>query len=54
VSCTTGSNGACSVSTGNLSNKTSSTTYSVKGITGTNLNYVAAGNTVSSLTVNKP
>jgi hypothetical protein len=26
----------------------------VKGITGTNLNYVATGNTVSSLTVNKP
>ncbi|WP_296492629.1 S8 family peptidase, partial [Rhodoferax sp.] len=54
VSCTTGSNGACSVTTGNLSNKTSSTTYSVKGITGTNLSYNATGNTLSNLKVAKP
>lgn len=54
VSCTTGSTGACSVSTGNISNKTSSTTYSVKGITGTNLSYNAMGNTLSSLKVAKP
>ena len=54
VSCTTGSNGSCSVSTGNISKKTSSTTYSVKGITGTDLSYDATGNQLSSLTVAKP
>ncbi len=54
VSCTTGSNGSCSVSTGNISKKTSSTTYSVKGITGTNLSYDATGNKLSSLKVAQP
>lgn len=54
VSCTTASNGSCSVSTGNISKKTTSTTYSVTGITGTDLSYDATGNQLSSLTVAKP
>lgn len=54
VSCTTGSNGSCSVSTGNISKKTPSTTYSVKGIAGINLSYDATGNQLSSRTVAQP
>jgi subtilisin family serine protease len=39
VACTTGSNGTCSVSTGNLSKKTSSTTYTVQNVTGSSLSF---------------
>jgi subtilisin family serine protease len=51
VSCTTGSNGTCSVSTGNLSNKTSFTTYTVQNVTGTSMSF---NGVKSSITVSKP
>lgn len=54
VSCTTASNGSCSVSTGNISKKIPSTTYTVKGIAGTNLSYDAIGNKLNSVIVAQP
>lgn len=54
VSCTTGSNGSCSVSTGNISKKIPSTTYSVKSITGTSLSYDVTGNKLNSVIVAQP
>lgn len=54
VSCTTSSNGSCSVSTGNISKRIPSTTYSVKDITGTNLSYDVTGNKLNSVTVAQP
>lgn len=54
VSCTTGSTGNCSVTTGKLSNSTTGTTYSVKQIAGTNMVYEASANTASSVVVKRP
>jgi aqualysin 1 len=54
VSCTTGSNGLCSVKTGNLGRTTTQTSYSVTNITGTGLSYDASRNSVSSIIVRRP
>lgn len=51
VACTTGSNGSCSVSTGTLSKKINSTTYTVQNITGTSLSFDGIK---ASLKVDKP
>lgn len=54
VSCTTASNGICTVSTGNINNRTSQTTFSVTGISGDNISYAASQNVISSITILKP
>jgi subtilisin family serine protease len=51
VACTTGSNGSCSVSTGNLSKNIGSTTYTVENITGTSLSFDGVN---ASVKVDKP
>lgn len=54
VSCTTASNGICTVSTGNINNRTTQTTFSASDITGDNISYASSKNVVSSITINKP
>jgi subtilisin family serine protease len=54
VTCTTGSNGSCSITSGSISKKISGTTFTVKGISGTNLVYDATRNAQSSLTLSPP
>jgi subtilisin family serine protease len=51
VSCTTGSNGQCSVTTSTISTRTASTTYSVTGIGGSLMSYDASANAISSIVV---
>jgi subtilisin family serine protease len=60
-SCTTGSNGRCSITSGNINQNTASTTFMVTGATGTGLSYDASANTDpdgdsngTSITVTKP
>ena len=52
--CTTASNGVCSIASGSISNRTKQTTFTVSGISGTNLSYDPSKNAVSSIVVNKP
>lgn len=52
VSCTTGTNGQCSVST-TLKINVSSVTYTVTNLTATGFTYNAAANTASSITITK-
>ncbi|MDP1548268.1 MAG: S8 family serine peptidase [Anaerolineales bacterium] len=52
ASCTTGTNGACAVSTGNMSSGTS-VTFTVTDLAKSGFTYNAAANTISSLTVTK-
>jgi hypothetical protein len=54
VSCTTAATGRCSVTTGTIATRTTSTTYSVTGISGNQMTYDPAANTVSSLAVARP
>jgi subtilisin family serine protease len=54
VSCTTGSNGACSMTSGNIHKSTNETSYSVSGITGTNMLYDAGSNVASSIVIKRP
>ena len=54
VNCTTGSNGVCSISSGNIQNKTAETKFSVSGISGTAMSYDSSQNVVSSIIVKKP
>jgi len=54
VSCTTGVTGACSITTGKLSTRTSSTTFTVSGITGTGLRYDPLGNVASTVQILAP
>jgi subtilisin family serine protease len=54
VNCTTGSNGSCSISSGLIAKRVNSSTFSVQGITGTNLSYEASQNILRSITVNAP
>lgn len=54
VSCTTSTNGLCSLTSGNISKSTLETTFSVKGISGTNLSYDPARNVASSIVIRKP
>lgn len=53
-SCTTGSNGACSITSGLISRSVSQTTFTVSGISGSNLVYAPGSNVQSSLTVSAP
>jgi subtilisin family serine protease len=54
ASCTTGTNGACSVSTGNMSTSAgTSVTFTVSNLAKSGYTYNAAANTISSLTVVK-
>jgi aqualysin 1 len=52
--CTTSTAGTCSVTSGNLSRSTTQTTYSVSGISGTNMSYEPSNNTVSTIVVQRP
>jgi subtilisin family serine protease len=52
--CTTSSNGNCSIVSGNLSKRTSETTFSVSNITGTNVSYDASKNALSFVTIRRP
>ncbi len=54
LKCTTSVAGMCSVTSGNLSKRTAETTFSVTGISGTNMTYYPASNVGSSITVRKP
>ena len=54
LSCTTASNGVCSIASGSISNRTKQTTFTVSGISGTNLSYDSSKNAVNSIVVNKP
>lgn len=54
VSCTTAATGRCSVTTGTIATRTVSTTYSVLGLSGSQMIYDPAANVVSSITVARP
>lgn len=54
VSCTTASNGTCSVTSGNIHKKTAETTFSVSSISGTNMSYNASKNALSSIVIKQP
>jgi subtilisin family serine protease len=55
VGCTTAANGACTITSGNISTKSSTqTTFSVVAVSGTNLGYDASRNTLTSVTIVKP
>lgn len=54
VSCTTASNGSCSMSTGTISKKVAVTSFAVSSIAGTNMTYSASLNTISTLTLAAP
>jgi VCBS repeat-containing protein len=53
-SCTTGSNGSCSITSGALGKRVSTTTFSVQSINGTNLTYDASQNILTSITLRAP
>ena len=53
ASCTTGSNGTCSVTTGNIHNRNSSVTFTVTNVT-ESLTYDASANKENSIVVIKP
>ncbi len=54
VSCTTGANGTCSVSSPNYKSNVGSTTFSVTGIGGSGISYDAPSNSATSLTITRP
>lgn len=54
LTCTTGSNGSCEIKSGLISKRVASTVFSVQGITGTNLSYDAAQNSLSQLKLSAP
>lgn len=54
VSCTTSTNGACSINSGNVSKSALETTFTVKGISGTNMGYDLTKNAVNSVVVLRP
>jgi subtilisin family serine protease len=54
VGCTTDATGTCTVSSGSLSGKTASVTYTMSTISGTGYAYDAASNTVSSIAIARP
>jgi len=53
ASCTTGSTGACSMTSAGINNSVTSTTFTVSDVTGSSLQYVASGNVTSSITILK-
>lgn len=54
VSCTTATNGQCSVQTTTLSLLTAQVSYTVRGITGTGLSYDPTRNAISTVTIKRP
>ena len=54
LSCTTGSTGRCTIASGTLSKNLKSTTWTVKAVAGSGLQYQASGNSASSITVSAP
>ncbi len=54
VSCTTGSSGACSVSSPNYKSNVTSTTFGVTNIGGTGITYDPANNTPTSIPITRP
>lgn len=54
VSCTTASNGLCSVKTGAIGKRVAQTVYSVTKISGTNMSYDSSNNIASSITIRQP
>lgn len=53
ASCTTGSTGSCTASSGQLSNKASSTEASVTGVSGTDMQYDRSQNSVTSIRISR-
>lgn len=51
LSCTTGSNGSCSILSGHVNRKEPITSFTVRGITGPGMRYDAASNAVSNVLV---
>jgi subtilisin family serine protease len=54
VSCTTASNGTCSITSSHIGRTRSSTKFTVKGMTGSGMTYNASGNVASSIVIAKP
>ncbi len=54
LKCTTSTAGVCSVTSGQISKSTTQTSFSVTGISGTNMSYDASKNTVTSIVVQRP
>lgn len=54
VSCTTSTSGACSIASGNISKSTVETTFSVSGISGTNIMYDPTRNAISAVLIRRP
>jgi subtilisin family serine protease len=54
VGCTTATTGVCTITSGNISKRTTQTTFSVVGVNGTNLSYDASQNGVSAVAILKP
>lgn len=54
LSCTTASNGVCSITSSKISTSTSSTTFSISGVAGTNMTYDATKNVKKSVAITKP
>ncbi len=54
VSCTTGTSGTCTLSSGSIGTAITQTRYTVTGLSGTNMAYDAAGNAVASVLVYRP
>lgn len=54
ASCTTGTGGTCSVSTGKINNNVTSVTFTVTAVTHPTLGYNAGANRVTSVVVSKP
>lgn len=52
--CLTAANGRCTITSGNIARSTLTTTFSVSGVTGTNMTYSAGANTASSIVVSRP
>jgi beta-glucanase (GH16 family) len=54
LTCTTGSSGQCSITSASINKTKASTTFTVRGISGTNLSYSAAGNVAGSIVIVRP
>jgi subtilisin family serine protease len=54
VKCTTSTTGVCSLTSGQISKSTTQTSFSVTGISGTNMTYDASKNAVSTIVVQRP
>jgi len=54
VNCTTAANGTCSITSGKITKVTAETTFSISGITGTNMSYDETQNSLSSIAIKRP